>query len=211
MIGALLVFVLVTGAVLGVYFAVTHIPQSLARRRMERRLREVGSTQAGTEDEAVLVKSTQGPLPSIDRVMAGTRAGSGLASLIEQSGVRVAPSGIVVMSLALGVLVGFVTHLFVRIPLALFVSVPLGMSLPTLFLMQRRKSRLRAFEEQFPDALDLVSRAIRAGHAFQTALGMAADELPAPVGPECKKMFDQQNFGLPLRDALEALTQRVPL
>jgi len=65
------------------------------------------------------------------------------------------------------------------------------------------------FEEQFPDALDLLSRALRAGHAFQTALGMDADELKAPVGPEFKKTFDQQNFGLPLRDALNQLAERV--
>jgi tight adherence protein B len=91
------------------------------------------------------------------------------------------------------------------------VCVPLGASIPVMWLLQRRSSRLKAFEEQFPDALDLVSRAIRAGHAFQAALGMAADELPAPAGPEFKKVFDQQNFGLPLRDALNGLIDRVPL
>jgi len=70
---------------------------------------------------------------------------------------------------------------------------------------------MKKFEEQFPEALDLLSRAIRAGHAFQTALGMAADEMAAPVGPELKKTFDQQNFGLPLREALLELAQRVDL
>ena len=70
---------------------------------------------------------------------------------------------------------------------------------------------MKRFEEQFPEALDLLSRAIRAGHAFQTALGMVADELPEPVGPEFKKTFDQQNFGLPLRDALNELAERMPL
>ena len=70
---------------------------------------------------------------------------------------------------------------------------------------------LKRFEEQFPEALDLLSRAIRAGHAFQTAMGMVADELPDPVGPEFKKTFDQQNFGLPLRDALNDLSQRLGL
>ncbi len=69
---------------------------------------------------------------------------------------------------------------------------------------------MKKFEEMFPEALDLISRAIRAGHAFQTAMGMAADELRDPVGPEFKKAFDQHNFGLPLRDALDQLAQRVP-
>ena len=70
---------------------------------------------------------------------------------------------------------------------------------------------MKQFEEQFPEALDLLSRALRAGHALQTALGMVAEELKAPVGPEFKTTFDQQNFGLPLRDALNQLAERVPL
>src|SRR5260221_14209604 len=75
--------------------------------------------------------------------------------------------------------------------------------------MTRRTRRLNRFEEQFPEALDLLSRAIRAGHAFQTAMGMVADELPPPVGPEFKKTFDRQNFGLPLREALNEMSERV--
>jgi len=70
---------------------------------------------------------------------------------------------------------------------------------------------LKRFEEMFPEALDLLSRAIRAGHAFQTAMGMVADELADPVGPEFKKAFDQQNYGLPLREALNELSERVAI
>jgi tight adherence protein B len=77
--------------------------------------------------------------------------------------------------------------------------------------MQRRGARMRAFEEMFPEALDLLSRALRAGHAFQSALGMVGEELREPVGPEFKKTFDQQNFGLPLKDALHQMTERVPI
>jgi len=91
---------------------------------------------------------------------------------------------------------------------------PLGAALcaaftPFAWLLHKRSQRLKRFEEQFPEALDLLSRAIRAGHALQTALGMAAEELPDPVGPEFKKTFDQQNFGLPLRDALNEMAARI--
>jgi tight adherence protein B len=82
---------------------------------------------------------------------------------------------------------------------------------PTLFLKRRRSVRLKKFEEQFPEALDLLSRAIRAGHAFQTAMSMVASELKEPVGPEFKKTFEQQNFGLPLRDALNDLADRIDI
>ena len=67
----------------------------------------------------------------------------------------------------------------------------------------KRTRRLRTFEEEFPEALDLISRALKAGHAFATGLKMVADEMPEPVGPEFRKTFDEQNFGLPLKDALE--------
>jgi tight adherence protein B len=103
------------------------------------------------------------------------------------------------------------TPIFIRYPFALLVTTPLGAAVPVLWLLRRRSNRLRRFEEQFPDALDLIARAIRAGHAFQASLGMVADELPAPVGPEFKKTFDQQNFGLPVAEALKALVERVPL
>ena len=69
---------------------------------------------------------------------------------------------------------------------------------------------MRAFEEAFPEALDLVSRALKAGHAFATGLKMVADEMPEPVGPEFRKTFDEQNFGLPLKDALDNLTRPDP-
>jgi tight adherence protein B len=82
---------------------------------------------------------------------------------------------------------------------------------PFVWLTHRATRRLKRFEEQFPEALDLLSRAIRAGHAFQTAMGMVATELPAPVGPEFKKTFDQQNFGLPLKEALNELADRISL
>ena len=84
----------------------------------------------------------------------------------------------------------------------------LGFALPFMFLRVKRTRRLRAFEEAFPEALDLMSRALKAGHAFATGLKMVADEMPEPVGPEFRKTFDEQNFGLPLKDALANLTVR---
>jgi tight adherence protein B len=87
----------------------------------------------------------------------------------------------------------------------------LGFAFPWMVLRIKRTRRLRAFEEAFPEALDLMARALKAGHAFATGLKMVADEMPEPVGPEFRKTFDEQNFGLPLKDALASLTMRVPL
>jgi tight adherence protein B len=134
----------------------------------------------------------------------------GLSRLIEQSGVKATAGGIVVVSAALALLGMFGVLMFSPAVAAAPAGLFLG-ALPMLFLLQRRSTRKKKFEEQFPEALDLLARALRAGHAFQTSLGMVADELGDPVGPEFKRTFDQQNFGLPLKECLLELADRVPL
>jgi tight adherence protein B len=210
MIIALMVFIVVAGAVTGGFFFVTRLPEARKRRQLELRLQEVSRPEEAP-DQSVVVRQHDGPLPSVEKLIGRTTAGSHLSRLIEQAGVNTTPSALLLASLVCAAVAALAAYLFLRIPLAQFVCVPIGASLPMLWLLQRRSSRLKAFEEQFPDALDLISRSLRAGHAFQAAIGMAADELTAPAAPEFKKVFDQQNFGLPLKDALNALTERVPL
>jgi tight adherence protein B len=73
-----------------------------------------------------------------------------------------------------------------------------------------RNRRLLKFDEQFPEAMDLLARALRAGHALTTGLMMVAEELPEPIGPEFKNLFDEQNFGLPLPQAMKNFAVRIP-
>ncbi len=75
----------------------------------------------------------------------------------------------------------------------------------------KRTKRLQTFEEQFPEAIDLIARALRAGHALTTGLGMVADEIPAPVGEEFRRLYDEQNFGMSLPEAMRAMARRVPV
>jgi tight adherence protein B len=212
MLIALFVFVLGAGLVVGGYYAIAALPGELAKRRLDRRLQDVSMPVShDPADATILKRSAEGPLPALDRVLEKTMAGVSLARLIEQAGSTTTPSAIVMMSIAAAAAAGFLTSMFVRVPFA-----PLGVAIAAMFipyawLRRKRSSRLRRFEEQFPEALDLLSRAVRAGHAFQTAMGMVGDDLAAPVGPEFKKTFEQQNFGLPLRDALNQLTDRMPL
>jgi tight adherence protein B len=84
-------------------------------------------------------------------------------------------------------------------------------AIPFLLLRRARTKRIFQFEEQFPEAVDLISRALRAGHALPTGLGMVADEMPAPVGREFRIVFDEQNFGLTLSVALQNFARRVPV
>ena len=87
----------------------------------------------------------------------------------------------------------------------------LAATLPVLYVRRKRTVRLQTFEEQFPEAIDLISRALRAGHALTTGLGMVADEIPSPVGPEFRRLYDEQNFGMSLPEAMRPMARRVPV
>jgi tight adherence protein B len=212
MLLSIIVFFLVTGAVLGAYYAFVHRPEHKHEREFEKRLKDLSSFEP-EEDGASVVKTQAAPsaLPMVDRLVGNTNAGSWLTTLIEQSGVATNPGAVVTMSLAAAAMTGILAFLFSRMFLVALIGAVIGFTLPIVWLRLKRNRRLRKFEEEFPEALDLLSRAIRAGHAFQTAMGMVADELKEPVGVEFKKSFDQQNYGLPLQEALNGLAERVPL
>jgi tight adherence protein B len=209
----LLAFVLGVTLVMGGYTAIAKLPQMLLQRRLDTRLQEVSQPIERVDDTntKMLVKVQKvGPIPAVDRILAGTTKGSGLARWIDQSGMTLSLSGVVLVAFALAALMALVAGVIARSRYALPVGAAIGFSVPFVFLSFKRTRRLRAFEEQFPDGLDLISRALKAGHAFATGLKMVADEMPEPVGPEFRKTFDEQNFGLPLKDALDNLTMRVP-
>ena len=195
------------------YAAVTYVPGMLQRNRLERRLKDVSAPLGDDGSELGLVRRpTEGLLPVIDRLVSRMRAGSWLAALIEQAGVHTTPSSIMGMTVVAAAVAALVAGIFTPSWYGrLAAGGPRKRASHRRSCRIRRSKRMRAFEEQFPEALDLLSRALRAGHAFQSAMGMVADELKEPVGPEFKKTFDQQNFGLPLRDALVQMSERVPI
>ena len=128
-----------------------------------------------------------------------------------QSGLKITVGTLVMASIlaALGgyLLVKWLTY-YTYLGLA---AAPMFGVIPYLVVRFYRTKRLNTFEEQFPEAIDLLARALRAGHAFPTGLQMVADEIPEPVGSEFKLMYDRQNFGMPLNDALKGLAERIPI
>jgi tight adherence protein B len=87
----------------------------------------------------------------------------------------------------------------------------LGFFVPYAYASHMRTKRFQKFEEKFPEAIDTLARAVRAGHAFTTALEMIANEVSEPVAGEFRQLYEEQKFGLPVRDALLNLAERVPL
>jgi tight adherence protein B len=201
--------------VFGTYFGATKVPGMVLQRKLDQRLQEISSPEdvssADAPKDQVLRKAiASGMLPSIDRLIGGTAKGTKLSAWIEQTGVKTSLSTVLFISLMLAGLFGFIGYSLIGMPLAIPVVGAFGFALPWIYLNWKRGKRLLKFEEEFPEALDLIARALKAGHAFVTGLKMVADEMSEPIGPEFRKTFDEQNFGLPLKDALENLTTRVP-
>ena len=209
----LLAFLIGVALVMGLYGASTKLPGMLAQRKLMARLDSLTPIeQVQAETNTTLLKaSDNGMLPAFDRMMASSQRGNAISRWIEQSGMKVSLSGVFLMAAGLGVIMSFVATMVTRTSLAMPVGFALGFAMPFMVLRIKRTRRLRAFEEAFPEGLDLIARALKAGHAFATGLKMVADEMDEPVGPEFRKTFDEQNFGLPMKDALENLTHRIPL
>jgi tight adherence protein B len=213
--GAVIVmFIVGVGAVMGAYYAFTMLPGLMQQRRLENRLVEVTSL-AQADDKAgaagLVKERKEGLLPMLDRLASATARGSALSSWLEQTGTKVSVSSLVILAIASALIVGFLATVITRMSLAMIVGGIIGAAIPPLILNIKRTRRMRRFEETFPEALDLMARALKAGHAFATGLKMVADEMDEPVGPEFRKTFDEQNFGLPMKDSLQNLTERMPI
>jgi tight adherence protein B len=82
--------------------------------------------------------------------------------------------------------------------------------LPIIWLLMRRKRRLRKFAAQLPEALELIARALRAGHSLAAGMNLVANEMSPPISVELGRAFEEQNLGIPMEEALDNLTKRVP-
>jgi tight adherence protein B len=130
--------------------------------------------------------------------------------LFEQADTQLTLSRLAIISLTLA-LAGAGLGAVLRLPLFLLPLPGLVMAfLPVFWLFWRRRRRLRAFAVQLPDALDLLARALRAGQSLGAGFSMVASEVSAPLGKEFGRVFEEQNLGIPLEEALESLTERVP-
>ena len=148
----------------------------------------------------------------LNRLLVRMNVDQQLQNLIEQAGVSWVPGQACMAALLLALLAfNAVWYLLPLWQNAAFAAAPLAALLPLLYLRRRRKKRIAAFEAQFPDALQFIARAMRAGHAFSVALEMLYKEFPNPLGGEFRRTFEEQNLGLPMDTALEKLGQRLPL
>jgi tight adherence protein B len=149
--------------------------------------------------------------PIVNAILQRIKLAADIDKLLKQADCKWTVGRVLSMALGLFVVVGILVG-------AWFHSIPLGLLLglvaangPYVFLIMKRRSRFQRFKTILPDAIDLMGRALRSGHAVTAAIEMVAREIPDPVGAEFRRVFEEQNFGLPLREALLNLAKRIPV
>ena len=212
MIISFLVFVFALFLVLGAYVLATHSTDQ-KRSRLQKRLSEALLHSAHTEDvDVVLARSElMSEIPWVNRTLISMQSALQLKRMLDQADLHITPSRLLMFSFMSGLLGALAASvLTVFIPLMIMAGLATA-SVPLVHVWWRRKKRFDAFLEHLPDTLDLMSRALSAGHAFPESLHMVSQEMPEPIATEFRKAYEEQNLGLSLKLALENLTQRMPL
>ena len=150
-------------------------------------------------------------MPRLNALLGATPFGAWMLRFVTASAMAVSPAELIVMSVALGGFGLFLPGLIGKPPI-FGAALGLGLAvLPWWRVASRRRTRIERIERQFPEALDLMGRAMRAGHAFPSAVKMVADEMADPMGRDFRILFDEMNYGVPTNDALAHLAVRVPV
>jgi tight adherence protein B len=150
-------------------------------------------------------------LPALNALLGRSRAGARMAHFVRSSATRASLAELLLLSVALAG-VGYALPVMVGRPPIFGLVLALGFAVvPWWRVSTRLRKRVERIERQFPEALDLMGRAMRAGHAFPTAVKMVADEMAAPLGHDFRLLFDEMNYGVPTNDALLHLADRVPV
>jgi len=183
-----------------------------ARVIKERLASERKTPERAPEEELALLRDEQlSNIPAIDTLLRRSARVTDLQKLLVQGGIELRAGNFLGISALAGVaatILGYAASK--RIDVA-WISLLVGFVLPYSYASFRRTKRFEKFEELFPEAIDTLARAVRAGHAFTTALEMITNEVAEPVAGEFRQLYEEQKFGMPVRDALMNLTERVPL
>lgn len=219
MIIPVLTFVVFFSGICTAYWIFVLRPEQQAAGAVRQRLksgRQMRAVRSSLQKQMETLSAVRGLDVALKRVQFRTK---GLQILIEQSGARITVASLLACSGTLALLAVIVVQRLTAdvsalggavLLLALAAAI-LAAFVPVNVLKYMRTLRMRKFEEQLPEALDLLARSLRAGHAFTAGMEMVATEMPKPVGPEFRLLYDQQNYGMPIGDALRRFAERIPI
>lgn len=210
---AIFTFVLCLTLILGVYWYLIVRPEVEDAQVVARRVRKLNQPASTTSASGVTTDEARiSAIPALETLLRrNERFTAAVQQLLLEADVRMSVGVFLAASFATAALGWALGLLAVKMVVVGLVLAALGAAIPYAIVNHKRTKRLQVFEEQFPEAIDLIARALRAGHAFTTGLNIAADEMPDPVGGEFKRAFDQQNFGMSMPEALKGMARRVPV
>ena len=208
---AILVFVVVAA---GAFSVGSLLDQRNARARLLRdRLASVQkpAERKPSEELALLRDQMLSEIPAFDTLLRRSARMANLQTMLSQADLDIRAGNVLLLCGVSAVAMGVIITLASGTAVFGWAGAVLGAILPYSYASWRRARRFQKFEEIFPEAIDTLARAVRAGHAFTTALELISNEVGEPIASEFRKLFEEQKFGLPVRDALMNLTERVPL
>ena len=207
---ALLVSVVVA---LGAFALVSLFDQRSSRARIIKdRLASVLKTpDQPVEDVALLRDEQLSQIPALDVFLRRSERVSAIQVMLAQGDTNMRAGNFLALCAIISAVAGLAAFIWSGKGPVAWAAMLVGFLLPYSYASYRRNKRFEKFEELFPEAIDTLARAVRAGHAFTTAIEMIASEVAEPVCGEFRKLYEEQKFGMPVRDALINLTERVPL
>jgi tight adherence protein B len=184
--------------------------QEIIRRRLDS-IEKAQKRGSATLELELVRDELLSDVPAIHQMLLRFSWAGRMRAYISQSGMKIKPGKLFLLTAIVTVGAGVVAHYAYHNPILTGVAATVGAFFPIGLVAFKRRQRLRNFEKNFPEAIDLLGRAIRAGHAISTGMEMISKELPEPVSGEFRVVFEEQNFGLPLKDAMLNMAERVPL
>ena len=202
-------FVVSTALVLYIWFLLLgESAQEVVRGRIEK-LRAAEGLAGIVTDLSLVRDEMFSTIPLLHRLLSQAPGSTWAQKYLAQAGLKTKPAKLLLLSVVIAMVMYAIASLYVPYYLAFGVCIA-AFFIPLAVVAWKRRSRLHLFEERFPDALDMLSRAVRAGHAFTSAMELVVQESPEPVAGEFSIAYEEQNYGIPLRDALLHLADRVP-
>jgi tight adherence protein B len=185
---------------------------SRARIIKDRLAAERKAPERAPEEELALLRDEQlSQIPALDTFLRRSTRVSDLQKMLAQADMSLRVSSFLGISAVTGVAATIIAYVLSKRVEVAWIALLVGFVLPYSYASIRRNKRFEKFEELFPEAIDTLARAVRAGHAFTTALEMITAEVSEPVSGEFRQLYEEQKFGMPVRDALLNLTDRMPL
>jgi tight adherence protein B len=204
------VFALVLLAVVGGYFLLGAGRSEKAEVKRRISLLELRNLRDADVPE-FLKREVLSEVPLLNRLLSRVNIAARIDRRLRQADMKMPVGTFLLLSLVLffmGIVAGRILHW----PTILSIVIGIGLlTVPNLIVEIKRRRRLKRFMNHFPEALEMFARSLRAGHSFTGAIQLVAQEMPDPIGQEFSKVFEEQNLGIPLRQALIGMTDRVDI